>query len=80
VVDAPGGGGKRDAHSYEHYDRSTGISVYTSPNVHPGKLYFYFDPVDLLPAESQRRWRDPAQAAAMIDAARVAAAQLRAQP
>ena len=80
VVDAPGGGGKRDAHSYEHYDRSTGISVYTSPNVHPGKLYFYFDPVDLLPAESQRRWRDPAQAAAMIEAARVAAAQPRAQP
>jgi len=80
VVDAPGGGGKRDAHSYEHYDRTTGISVYTSPNVHPGKLYFYFDPVDLLPAESQRRWRDPAQATAMIEAARLAAAQLRAQP
>jgi len=80
VVDAPGGGGKRDADSYEHYDRTTGISVYTSPNVHPGKLYFYFDPVDLLPAESQRRWRDPAQATAMIEAARLAAAQLRAQP
>jgi len=80
VVDAPGGGGKRDAHSYEHYDRTTGISVYTSPNVHPGKLYFYFDPVALLPAESQRRWREPAQAAAMIEAARLAAAQLRAQP
>ncbi len=31
VVDAPGGGGKRDAHSYEHYDRTTGISVYTAP-------------------------------------------------
>ncbi len=33
VVDAPGGGGKRDAHSYEHYDRTTGISVFTSPSV-----------------------------------------------
>ena len=29
VVDAPGGGGKRDAHSFEHYNRTTGISVYT---------------------------------------------------
>jgi lysine 2,3-aminomutase len=35
VVDAPGGGGKRDAHSYEHYDRTTGISVYTAPAVKP---------------------------------------------
>ena len=33
VVDAPGGGGKRDAHSYEHYNRETGVSVYKSPNV-----------------------------------------------
>ena len=24
VVDAPGGGGKRDVHSFEHYDRTTG--------------------------------------------------------
>ena len=31
VVDAPGGGGKRDAHSYEYYDRETGVSVYTAP-------------------------------------------------
>jgi lysine 2,3-aminomutase len=49
VVDAPGGGGKRDAHSYEHYDRTTGVSVYTAPSVHPGDVYFYFDPIDLLP-------------------------------
>jgi lysine 2,3-aminomutase len=73
VVDAPGGGGKRDAHSYEHYDRTTGISVFTSPNVHPGKLYFYFDPIDLLPAEIQARWRDPAQVALMLEAARTGA-------
>ena len=30
VVDAPGGGGKRDAHSYEHYDRTTEIPVVRS--------------------------------------------------
>src|SRR5262249_16257530 len=40
VVDAPGGGGKRDAHSFEHYNRTTGISVYASPAVKPGRLFF----------------------------------------
>jgi lysine 2,3-aminomutase len=73
VVDAPGGGGKRDAHSYEHYDRETGVSVFTSPNVHPGTLYFYFDPIDLLPEAGRRRWADPAQHARMIEEAADAA-------
>jgi lysine 2,3-aminomutase len=73
VVDAPGGGGKRDAHSFEHYDRTTGISVFTSPSVHPGATYFYFDPIDLLPAEGQARWADPAQHQPMIDEAYAAA-------
>src|SRR5581483_636149 len=73
VVDAPGGGGKRDAHSYEHYDRTTGVSVYTSPNVHPGVHYYYFDPVDLLPPEGRARWADPAQHQRMIEEAHHAA-------
>jgi lysine 2,3-aminomutase len=73
VVDAPGGGGKRDAHSYEHYNRITGISVYTSPAVHPGQLYYYFDPIDLLPPEGQRRWADPGQHQLMLDEAKAEA-------
>jgi lysine 2,3-aminomutase len=73
VVDAPGGGGKRDAHSYEHYDRTTGVSVYTAPAVHPGEHYFYFDPIDLLPPEGRARWADPAQHQAMMDEALAAA-------
>jgi lysine 2,3-aminomutase len=73
VVDAPGGGGKRDAHSYEHYDRTTGVSVYESPNVHPGVLYFYFDPIDLLPPAGRARWADPAEHQKMIDEATAAA-------
>ena len=73
VVDAPGGGGKRDAHSYEHYDRTTGVSVYTAPAVHPGVIYFYFDPIDLLPPEGQARWADPAEHDKMIEEARAAA-------
>jgi lysine 2,3-aminomutase len=72
VVDAPGGGGKRDAHSYEHYNRETGISVFTSPSVHPGVRYFYFDPIDLLPPSGQARWADPSQHQAMIEEARSA--------
>jgi lysine 2,3-aminomutase len=73
VVDAPGGGGKRDAHSWEHYDRTTGVSVYTSPAVRPGHLYFYFDPIHLLPPEGQQRWADPTQHTVMIEEARIAA-------
>jgi lysine 2,3-aminomutase len=73
VVDAPGGGGKRDAHSYEHYNRTTGVSVYTAPAVHPGELYFYFDPIDLLPPEGQARWADPAEHPRMVEEARAAA-------
>ncbi len=69
VVDAPGGGGKRDAHSYEHYDRVTGVSVYTSPAVRPGEFFCYFDPIDLLPADGQRRWADPGEHGKMVDEA-----------
>jgi lysine 2,3-aminomutase len=74
VVDAPGGGGKRDAHSYEHYDRVTGISVYRSPNVRRAHdLYLYFDPIDQLPAAGQARWADPREHEAMVDEALAAA-------
>jgi lysine 2,3-aminomutase len=60
VVDAPGGGGKRDAHSYEYYDRDTGISVYAAPSVKPGQLFLYFDPLHQLSTHQQRRWAEPA--------------------
>lgn len=73
VVDAPGGGGKRDIHSFEHYDRTTGISVYTAPSVKPGRFFFYFDPIDQLPPEGQARWADPAQHQVMVDEALAAA-------
>ncbi len=69
VVDAPGGGGKRDAHSFEYYDRESGISVFTSPSVHANTHYLYFDPLHALPPESQERWRHPAEQQRMIDEA-----------
>jgi lysine 2,3-aminomutase len=77
VCDAPGGGGKRDAHSYEYYDRETGVSVYTAPSVRPGQSFIYFDPIDQLPPAGQARWADPAQHQPMIDEALEAAGQPR---
>jgi lysine 2,3-aminomutase len=56
VCDAPGGGGKRDVHSFEYYDRENGIAVYTAPSVKPGKAFMYFDPIDRLSADAQARW------------------------
>ena len=61
IVDLPGGGGKRDVHSFEHYDRVTGISVYTSPNIQGEARYLYYDPIDSLPPEGRARWADPRQ-------------------
>ncbi|HEX9294501.1 MAG TPA: KamA family radical SAM protein [Polyangiaceae bacterium] len=79
VVDAPGGGGKRDVHSFEHYDRETGISVFTSPSVHSDAYYYYFDPLHLLSPEVQKRWRSPIeQEAMMATALSHAKAQIRA--
>jgi lysine 2,3-aminomutase len=69
VTDAPGGGGKRDVHSYDWYDRTTGVSVYRSPNVDPNAVYCYFDPIDLLPEEGRARWSDPTQHQAIVDEA-----------
>ena len=56
VVDAPGGGGKRCAHSYEHYERETGISVWTAPSVKPNQKFLYFDPLHSLSQDAQAAW------------------------
>jgi len=72
VLDAPGGGGKRDVHSPEHYDRASGISVFTSPGVKPGRTFLYFDPIDALDEEHRWRWTIPHERRAMIDAAEAA--------
>ncbi|MCB9667366.1 MAG: KamA family radical SAM protein [Myxococcales bacterium] len=69
VVDAPGGGGKRDVHSCEFYDRNTGISVYSAPSVKPGQYFLYFDPIHLLPESGQMRWQSPAEHSKMVQEA-----------
>ena len=66
VCDAPGGGGKRDVHSFEYYDRENGIAVYAAPSVKPGKAFLYFDPIDKLGPEAQARWIIPDMQEQMI--------------
>lgn len=58
VCDAPGGGGKRHVASYEYYDQENGISVWRAPNVKPGELFLYFDPIHRLSDVAQQRWAD----------------------
>ncbi len=80
VVDAPGGGGKRDAHSYEYYDRETGVSVYQAPSVKPGEFFLYFDPLHQLSTAAQRRWTSGSvdeQSVMIADALAKAKARLR---
>ena len=73
VVDAPEGGGKRDAHSFEHYDRETGISVYTAPSVKEGRYFLYYDPLHSLSKNIQRLWNNPRAANQMIKDSLIAA-------
>jgi lysine 2,3-aminomutase len=73
VVDAPGGGGKRDVHSYEHYDARTGIAAYSAPSVKPGQLFLYFDPLWSLEPEVREAWQDPREQQRMRDEALAAA-------
>jgi lysine 2,3-aminomutase len=75
LCDAPGGGGKRDVHSYDHYDRENGIAVYSAPSVKPGQWFLYFDPIDRLGTEAQARWKDPKEQNEMVRAAIAAASR-----
>ena len=59
VVDTLGGGGKRDAHSYELYEPDLGVAAFTSPSVKAGRLFLYFDPLGGLKPEVQSLWKDP---------------------
>ena len=47
VVDLPGGGGKRDVHSFESYEPVSGVSMFRSPRIDPGREYRYFDPLQV---------------------------------
>lgn len=67
ICDLPGGGGKRQIDSFEHYNRETGISVWTAPNVKPGEVFFYFDPIHKLDPAIQERWALPTERRVMVE-------------
>lgn len=56
IVDLPGGGGKRNAWSYETYDRQTGVSTFKAPAVSAAaaahgrmekpQVFEYHDPIN----------------------------------
>jgi len=69
IVDTLGGGGKRDIHSYEHYNRETGISVYKAPAVKRDKLFTYLDPLRTLSPSVRADWQDPNKREQMLAAA-----------
>ncbi len=70
VCDLPGGGGKRHVASYEYYDEENGISVWKAPNVKPGKIFTYFDPIWKLSDQARKRWADPKTREAMLEEAK----------
>jgi lysine 2,3-aminomutase len=67
TCDLPTGGGKRHIASYEHYNEESGISVWRSPTVKPGKVFFYFDPIQRLSPEFQTRWQDTGERKRMLE-------------
>ncbi len=67
VNDVPGGGGKRDVHSYDYYDEISGVSVYRSPVVDEEAVFLYFDPIHLLSDEGQKLWADESRHEAIIE-------------
>ncbi|HTV73822.1 MAG TPA: KamA family radical SAM protein [Candidatus Acidoferrales bacterium] len=69
ICDAPGGGGKRDVHSFDYYDRENGIAVYSAPSVKPQTHFLYFDPLHALGPQARQRWQNPATQEEMIASA-----------
>ncbi|MBX9589015.1 MAG: KamA family radical SAM protein [Hyphomonadaceae bacterium] len=72
IVDAPGGGGKRDVHSYEYRNDKYGVTGYRSPSVDRNRMYFHFDPLRTLDAEARAEWRAPGGREAILERLRLA--------
>ncbi len=66
VTDAPGGGGKRDVHSYDYYSQEMGITIYRSPSIDEDKVYLYFDPLHTLSDDVRAAWNNDLQQKSMI--------------
>ncbi|BBH32472.1 KamA family radical SAM protein [Pseudomonas sp. St290] len=67
IVDLPGGGGKRDIHSYDYYDQYLGIAAYRAPAVKEDKVFLYCDPLHTLTADAQALWMNPATRTQLLE-------------
>jgi len=61
VCDLLGGGGKRQVHSWERYDRDLGLAVFRSPVIDPDRLFLHADPLRDLDEDARGIWSDPQQ-------------------
>jgi lysine 2,3-aminomutase len=59
IVDAPGGGGKRDVHSYEYRNDKYGITGYRAPVVDRNRLFLHLDPLRTLDSLARAEWQAP---------------------
>ena len=59
IVDAPGGGGKRDVHSYEYRNDKYGITGYRAPVVDRKRMFLHFDPLRTLDSLARAEWQSP---------------------
>ncbi len=69
VCDVQGGGGKRQLHSWERYDREWGLAVFRSPVVDPERLFLHADPLRDLAPDVQRGWLEYDSRLARIESA-----------
>lgn len=67
IVDAPGGGGKRDVHSAEFHNAELGVSGFRAPAVNSERVYYYFDPLRSLSDEARARWMEPGAAQSILE-------------
>jgi lysine 2,3-aminomutase len=66
VVDPPGGCGKRSVHSFELYDKESGLSIYSAPSVKARQLFLYADPLHSLSSQAATAWLEPTKAKEFI--------------
>jgi lysine 2,3-aminomutase len=59
IVDAPGGGGKRDVHSYEYRNDKYGITGYRAPVVDRKRMFLHVDPLRTLDPLARAEWQAP---------------------
>jgi lysine 2,3-aminomutase len=57
VCDLPGGGGKVPIRAFQDYQKKSGISRWHSP-LKKGSSHYYFDPIDTLGEDEQRKWNE----------------------